>query len=113
MIRVDNIRNLKLKRNEIIIKVDRSSVLGNPFYMSDESQRGIVCDKYEEYFYDVVNNSMLAQMNMSDNEINKFINELDRIYELSKSNNIVLACWCYPKRCHAETIKSYIEGRLK
>lgn len=39
--------------------------------------------------------------------------ELDRIIELAKNNDITLLCWCYPKRCHAETIKRYIESKLE
>jgi hypothetical protein len=26
--------------------------------------------------------------------------------ELSRKNDITLLCWCYPKRCHAEAIRS-------
>ena len=41
------IKNLRFSKpeHEWQIKVDRSSVLGNPFHMVDESQRDKVCDK--------------------------------------------------------------------
>ena len=32
------------------VRVDRASVLGNPFYMQNESQRDTVCNQYEFYF---------------------------------------------------------------
>ena len=50
MIRVGNLRSLKLMKGEVLVKVDRSSVLGNPYFMKDESKRDEVCDKYEVYF---------------------------------------------------------------
>lgn len=96
MLRIVNLRNYTLKENEILIKVDRSSILGNPYFMKDESERDTVCDKYQIYF---------------DNKLNdeKFINELRRIYSIAKDKDVALGCWCYPKRCHAETIKSFLE----
>ena len=48
-IAIKNLRNEK-PQYEWQVKVDRSSVLGNPFYMGNESQRDKVCDKYEAYF---------------------------------------------------------------
>jgi len=97
MIRVANLRNLNLKKGEVLIKIDRSSVLGNPYYMKDESMRDEVCDKYVIYF-----NKKLNDL--------KFMIELKNIYKLSKSFDIVLGCWCYPKRCHGLTVKLWIES---
>ena len=98
-IKVGNIRTHK-NDSTIGIKIDRSSVLGNPFYMSDESKRDLVCDNYQEYF---------DQKVQSNTDV-KFMNELRRIYELSLTSDITLLCWCSPKRCHGETIKRYIES---
>ena len=102
MIRIANLRNVKLNPNEILIKVDRSSILGNPFYMHNESERNSVCDQYESYF-----NNIIAHKNDPNNTA--FMNELRRIYKIAKNNDIVLGCWCYPKRCHSETIKRFLE----
>jgi hypothetical protein len=49
MIEICNLRKQK-PIEPYDVKVDRTSILGNPFYMKDESQRSVVCDKYEEYF---------------------------------------------------------------
>ena len=97
MLRVVNLRNYKLYPNEVLIKVDRSSVLGNPFFMKEESQRNKVCDEYETYF----------QKQVVENP--KFLNELKRIAVIAREKDIALACWCFPKRCHAEVIKKYVD----
>ena len=82
------------------VRVDRASILGNPFYMKDESQRNRVCQQYEEYFY--------GKMQRPDND---FYKEVMRLYEiLQKYGELELYCWCAPKRCHAETIKNYLEN---
>ena len=97
-IKIGNIRTFK-PDGSIAIKVDRTSPLGNPFYMCNESVRDYVCARYEEYFnapHPII-----------------FNDELNRIVELARTNDITLLCWCYPKRCHAETIKRYVEDRLE
>lgn len=97
------IKNLRKERPifEWQVRVDRSSVLGNPFYMPTEFQRDEVCDKYAKYFE--------AQLKCN----KKFIDELDRLSDILKNyGKLELFCWCAPKRCHAETIKKYLERRL-
>jgi hypothetical protein len=75
------------------IRVDRQSVLGNPFIMRKESERDKVCDEYEEYFYRRLKDCATMQR------------VIDRYKEYGK---LRLFCWCAPKRCHAETIRDYI-----
>ena len=96
------IKNLRIARIQYPwdIKVDRTSVLGNPYYMAHEGMRDEVCDKYYHYFYNKIKN----------NDI-EFINELSRLITIYKDyGSLNLFCWCYPKRCHAEVIKDYIES---
>lgn len=100
MIRIINLRDYKLKEGEVIIKVDRSSVLGNPYYMNGESMRDKVCDDYEKYFNVLIKNN------------NRALNELRKIYKIAKVNDVALGCWCYPKRCHAEVIKAFLDKFL-
>lgn len=97
MIEIKNLREEKPK--EVYdIKVDRTSVLGNPFFMKDESERDKVCDKYETYFIN----------QMFENE--KFKDEFGRLLKIYQTEGkLNLYCWCYPKRCHAETIAKYIK----
>lgn len=101
MIRIINLENYKLNDGEILIKVDRSSYLGNLFFMKSEYERNEVCDNYKIYFYE-----QLALNNK------KFMRTLLDIANISKEHDVALGCWCYPKRCHAETIKNYIENKI-
>ena len=90
-----NLRKEKPK-NPWDVKVDRCSILGNPFVMAGEKDRDLVCDKYEIWFYNV-NKEVQIQ------------NELNRLGTiLSKYGKLNLFCWCNPKRCHAETIREYL-----
>ena len=83
------------------VRIDRASILGNPYHMSDESQRDKVCEQYEEYF--------IENMKYPDTA---FHNEVERLYKVFREyGKLELFCWCAPKRCHAETIKAYLEAR--
>lgn len=85
-------------------QVDRSSPLGNPFFMANESQRDEVCDKYEEWFYKM----------LEENVNEYFLAHLQEIYEAAYAGKeVALLCWCAPKRCHAETIKHFIETKVR
>ena len=89
------------KEGYINIKIDRTSVLGNPFYMKNESMRDSVCERYEKYF------------NSRAKVLGEFRYEIIRIYNLAKSGkNINLQCWCKPKRCHGDTIKAFLDNHL-
>lgn len=97
MIEIKNLRFSKPEK-EYDVRVDRASIVGNPYFMKDESMRDEVCDKYEKYFmHNIVNNK----------DFREFVLNLVSIYE--KYGKLNLYCWCAPKRCHAETIKNYIE----
>lgn len=95
---IRNIRTFKTDSSVISVRVDRMSVLGNPFYMNAESDRDLVCDKYTEYFYKKVTEKTDIA----------FMKELYRLKLLSLHNDIFLICWCSPMRCHAETIQKYL-----
>lgn len=99
MIRIVNLHNYHPKENEVLIKVDRTTVVGNMFHMRDKSQkeRDRVCDLYENYF----------EYKYSKNK--EFHDYIENIYLVSLNCNVALGCWCYPKRCHAETILKFIE----
>lgn len=97
-ITIKSLRTSKIE-HEWQVRVDRQSVLGNPFYMSNERFRDDVCDKYQAYFEKKIANKDTA-----------FLNELARITNIAmKYGKLELFCWCAPRRCHAETIKSFIE----
>jgi hypothetical protein len=95
-ITIHNMRNERLTI-PYDVKVDRSSVFGNPFLMKTESQRDEVCDKYEKYFREKI----------GDERFNKEFNRLKKL--LKEYGKLRLFCWCFPKRCHAETIRNYLK----
>lgn len=75
------------------------SSFGNPFWMKDESERNKVCDMYEFYFKDKLLKDKLI------------VESLERLKERSKKGeNFALLCFCYPKRCHGDTIKKYLDS---
>lgn len=79
------------------VKVDRSSWLGNQFVMKNETERDKVCDQYKEWFYEeLYDSAMQAELSLLKDILTKY-------------GKLNLFCWCAPKRCHAETIKEYLE----
>ena len=89
------------------IKVCRPSQIGNPFILTTEAQRDEVCDKYAEWF-------KVCSMDTNNSNHTGFKMELDRLITLYKKHkHLRLFCWCAPKRCHAETIKRYIEEKVE
>jgi len=98
MISVKNLRTEKPTK-PWDVRVDRASVLGNPFYMKSEFERNYICDEYKTYFYA----AMRADINC--------LTEIGRLISIYKHHGeLNLFCWCTPKRCHAETIRDYIQA---
>ena len=79
------------------------SPLGNPFYLISENQRSKVIDQYHQWLMD--------QINIVEDD--KVIQELMRIANLSKISEVRLMCYCAPKACHCDVIKSVIEEMLE
>jgi hypothetical protein len=100
MIEIMNLRKSKPSRPSDV-KVDRSSILGNPFPMNGESQRDAVCDQYKPYHAKRMTGSSSSDLN--------FQKEMYRLKALYlKHGKLRLFCWCAPKRCHVSTIKQWI-----
>ena len=97
------IMNLRFSKPcyEFDVRVDRfNKILGNKFYMRTENERDTVCNAYEKWIRDNLNNPTVKK-------------ELDRLFNiLIKNGRIRLWCWCAPKRCHAESIKRILEEYL-
>lgn len=66
-------------KNGKLVAVDRSSKWGNPFVMGPDGNRDDVCDKFERHY---------APHKLS------FAKDIDLL------KGKVLACHCYPERCH-------------
>jgi len=81
-----NLRNGQCPSGFVL--VDRSTPYGNPFIMQEEAERDYVCNVFEDYA----------------NELLKLEPHwLDPLLDVHG-----LACWCFPKRCHAETLRRLI-----
>ena len=93
------IKNIKhgFTDEKLNIRVDRVSILGNPYRLYHESERNDVCQRYEAYF----------QRSIKENPL--FRTQIDKLVELYKQHGkLNLYCWCTPKQCHAEIIRDYI-----
>ena len=101
MITIHNLRNEK-PNQRCDFRVDRESCLGNPYYMASETYRNKVCDQYEEWF-----NKVLTSTDEVSTKVQSELRFLLGIYK--RTGTLRLFCWCAPKRCHAETIKKWLE----
>lgn len=80
------------------VYVGRPSPLGNPFVMRNEQDRDRVCDIYKRWFDDKVARNDPHVMRA-----------LEYLQMLHARGDLVLGCYCAPKRCHADTIKAWLE----
>jgi len=88
--------------------IGRPSVLGNPYthLKSSKASKYLVPTRdeaiasYEDYFYS----------RLKDYE---FSSELDLIMDMYENfGKVNLVCWCVPKSCHGDFIKTYLEKQL-
>ena len=89
---------VNMKDEKADVKIDRSSILGNPFKIGKDGTREQVIQKYRKYLincFQVVGEIQNMAYNMED--------------------NINLGCHCKPKECHGdiliEAIKAVREGK--
>lgn len=68
------------------VKIDRSSVLGNPFRIGKDGNREEVIKKYRTYLYNCI----------------KVVDELNNLADMKEDT--VLGCWCRPKACHGDVV---------
>lgn len=85
---------------ERIVYVGRPSALGNPFPMTnkaDDRERADVIAKYALWFR--------QQLDADNPEV---LAEIDRIHTMLQDGPVYLMCWCAPKACHADVLKTYL-----
>lgn len=113
MVFVGNLRKGAINPSGKRFRVDRSSPLGNPFWMQSEFHRDSVCDQYDKWFLDKV--VYASPWNKEASELDKKAFEyLLLILDAARSGDVVLMCWCSPnKRCHAETIAKWVTEKLE
>lgn len=99
-----NMRREQPRNRSVDFRIDRSSPLGNPFYMKDERYRDDVCEQYIRWF---IPRSTKTAFKPAQDELKRLL------VALEQHKKIRLYCWCEPKRCHAETIAEYLLENVK
>lgn len=77
------------------VKVDKSTPLGAPTKVHSDYVRNLICEDYDKLFHEELKH-----------RYKKALKELEDAYE--RYGKLSLFCNCAPKRCHAETIRSYL-----
>ena len=81
--------------------IGRPSPLGNPYHITLLDDRDYVCDMYDLWFLEHLNDKMVKA-------------ELNRLLDIAKSKGkLNLGCYCAPKRCHGETIARWLNIQLE
>lgn len=73
----------------------KDGYFGNPFYLSNESERAKILLQYKQYFYHRIKNDAEFKL---------------RISELKDK---ILGCFCSPKPCHGDIIAKYLDEEYK
>lgn len=100
------IGNLRAKRavpDGYRIRCDRrsGSPLGNPFHMRNELGRDKCLSEYDSFL-----SAQVARRNPD------IIRALTEIGAIAEREPVVLMCWCFPKRCHCETVRRFVVDQL-
>lgn len=86
------------RRGETGEYVGRPTVLGNPFMLHSEGEREAVLERYRVY----------AAKQMGDSS-SAFSKEMQRLHsKWVNEGHLELVCWCAPKLCHADVIRSIL-----
>jgi hypothetical protein len=83
--------NMRVCKDPDVVKIDRTTIFGNPFKIGDGIDRKTSIKMYKEYFYWRISHDT------------KFA-RLVRSLEGKK-----LGCWCAPAPCHGDVIVEYFE----
>lgn len=79
--------------------IGRGSPLGNPWPITKDQNRDVVCDKYADWIYEKIQDTSSPQHL-----------EIQRLIYLNRAGkDVQLKCFCAPKRCHGDTIKEIVE----
>ena len=112
--------NLRHNRNVEGYRCDRTSVLGNPFHMFQESERTAVVAAFREYLHEVANlganlvdvvSGLADKYNVTVSWMWKHPSCTQVMAELAKleaMTEVKLLCWCASLACHGDVIKSYL-----
>lgn len=89
--------------------IGRGSVLGNPYTSKDvnnsmaiyqSTSREASIESYRDYLKDKIDSNDIPIMNM-----------INMMLETLKTSDINLVCYCKPKDCHGDVIKTYLVSK--
>jgi hypothetical protein len=113
------------------VRIDRTTILGNPFYLpsdaSDEDREfnlkmyrlylnGIIRKGYDPH---VIAHTLAYTYNLNIPNTwqgmhrKHFMAEFNWLVDRAKKQPIELMCFCHPKRCHGDVLKSAIEWQIR
>lgn len=96
------IRVVNVYKTKDFFPVHRPFPLGNPFFMKEEKDRLGVCEQFDHTFKEALKREDPIIMR----ELARAIaHAFDRGY-------INLGCFCFPKKCHALSIREYLNSVL-
>ena len=112
------------------VRIDRQTALGNPFPMGsdghDETYRDAVCEACDELLADPGGSDVSAIARRhglrvypsfaATKDANPQVKLAEAMQELEKrvcaGESLRLMCWCYPKRCHGDSIAKALRKRV-
>lgn len=89
-------------------KVDWTSILGNPFPITKESDRDTAIKKYKRYFNAMMNDEPFPEYPRGKIFRAEFKRTVLALRDLDRQWGVTLLCWCSPKRCHADVIADWL-----
>lgn len=84
------------------VYIGRPTPLGNPFVLKREEDREKVYAQYTEWFNQKIRD-----------EDPDVLMELIKLLNIARKGDLVLGCYCAPRRCHGDAIKQWIDNRLQ
>lgn len=92
------------KKRQKGLYVGRPTIFGN-YAQGDTSslaRRDALCDAYDVLFYERLESDP------------HFAHAVEEVVQLALSQGgLTLQCWCYPLRCHAQTLQRFIVTQLQ
>jgi hypothetical protein len=126
---VGNLRTAPKEAPRASVICDRTSVLGNPFKMTDranDSDRSAVIEGFRAYLHLVANQGekpgwaanqvvitkgLTLAPSWTTPTIEEFVAELERIEQLARAKPVTLLCWCASRACHCDILARYLRWK--
>jgi hypothetical protein len=80
------------KKAKYDVLIDRTTIFGNPFPISETCHRSTSLAMFTSYFYRRLEKDR------------EFRNAIEALKDKT------LGCWCKPKACHGDIIAAYLDG---